>query len=245
MTKSAVINMFNKVRFYKNRRSYIFGVIKRIYGCEMKTCPLCGYEDVFHACGVPPRYDAVCPSCGALERHRLFALVDGRVEIMKGCGSVLHFAPEAIIAKYLRSKCLQYTSADFFNAKDIKENIENMTFSDCTFDIIFCSHVLEHVDDKKAIMEVYRVLKPGGKFITMVPICEGWDVTYENSLITSEVDKEKHFGQSDHVRYYGRDFVTRLEAAGFTVVSFTGTPEEILKYGLIRGEKIFLAQKEG
>jgi hypothetical protein len=91
--------------------------------------------------------------------------------------------------------------------------------------------------------EMHRILRPGGKLIAMVPIVEAWDRTYENSAITSESDRDLHFGQYDHVRFYGRDFTQRLEAAGFEVVAWTATPLECVTYGLQRGEKVFVATK--
>lgn len=100
------------------------------------------------------------------------------------------------------------------------------------------------MDDTKAINEVYRILKPGGVFITMVPICEGWDQTYENPAIKTVEMRELHFGQFDHVRFYGRDFIKRLERAGFAAAVFTASPEDTVKYGLVRGEKVFVGQKK-
>jgi predicted SAM-dependent methyltransferase len=158
----------------------------------------------------------------------------------------LHFAPESVLVKYFSSfNPIEYITADLCNNADVVENIEKISFNDNSFNIVFCSHVLEHVDDKKAFKEIFRVLKPGGKLITMIPICEGWDITYENKDITTDNGRVLHFGQRDHVRYYGRDFVSRVESAGFTVNSFTGSPEEVIRYGLIRGEKIFVCQKAG
>lgn len=91
--------------------------------------------------------------------------------------------------------------------------------------------------------ELHRILKPRGKLIAMVPIIEAWEETYENPSITRESDRDLHFGQYDHVRYYGRDFATRLETAGFQVVAYSGTPLDCVSYGLQRGEKVFVATK--
>jgi hypothetical protein len=76
-----------------------------------------------------------------------------------------------------------------------------------------------------------------------LPIIEAWEETYENPSITSESDRDLHFGQYDHIRYYGRDFATRLETAGFQVVAYSGTPLDCVSYGLQRGEKVFVAAK--
>ena len=77
----------------------------------------------------------------------------------------------------------------------------------------------------------------------MVPICEGWEKTYENIAIKDPQQRELHFGQHDHLRYYGRDFFDRMTNAGFEVTFYTAKPENCIKYGLIRGEKIFVGKK--
>jgi ubiquinone/menaquinone biosynthesis C-methylase UbiE len=82
-------------------------------------------------------------------------------------------------------------------------------------DLVLCLHVLEHVDDdRRAMAEVHRILRPSGHFIVMVPIEEGWEVTYENPKVVSPRQRLLHFGQEDHVRFYGRDIRNRLTAAG-------------------------------
>jgi SAM-dependent methyltransferase len=103
--------------------------------------------------------------------------------------------------------------------------------------------VLEHVNDKAALANMHRVLRPGGTLIAMVPIVDGWEKTYENPAITSSYDRERHFGQGNHLRYYGRDFPDRIAEAGFTVSDYTGTPEEVIRYRLTRGERVFVGRR--
>ena len=77
----------------------------------------------------------------------------------------------------------------------------------------------------------------------MIPIIEGWTETYENPAIKSGRDREIHFGQNDHVRYYGRDFRDRVTAAGFSIQEFTADGADAVKYGLARGERLFVTTK--
>ncbi len=91
--------------------------------------------------------------------------------------------------------------------------------------------------------EVHRILRPAGVFIVMVPMEEGWEETYENSRITSPGDRLLHFGQEDHVRFYGRDIRKRLAAAGFSVDEWTAEEPEVARHGLRRGEKRFYCRK--
>ena len=44
------------------------------------------------------------------------------------------------------------------------------------FDVILCSHVIEHVDSDQTLLEAFhRVLRPGGYLLLNVPINEVWD----------------------------------------------------------------------
>jgi predicted SAM-dependent methyltransferase len=138
---------------------------------------------------------------------------------------VLHFAPEKIITKLFTSfKNVDYLSADIDPSKAmVKEDITKVSFPDNSFDIIFCSHVLEHIpDDRLAMRELYRILKPQGFAILQVPIKDVFnnriiDKTYEDFSIVTPEGREKAFGQHDHVRVYGRDFRDRISSVGFRV----------------------------
>ncbi len=96
-----------------------------------------------------------------------------------------------------------------------------------SYDVAIAHHVLEHIDDDRAAMrEIFRILRPGGFAILTVPINATREHTYENPAITDPVLRALHFSAPDHRRYYGLDFETRLQEAGFThrAVSYgTGT----------------------
>ncbi len=131
---------------------------------------------------------------------------------------------------------------------DIKGDIKSMNFENKSFDLIICNHVLEHIDDDiKALNEIFRVLKSGGVAILQVPINFNRNETFEDQSIISRKDREKYFGQYDHVREYGLDFKERVEKVGFEVemVNYTENfSEEIkLKYGLQINDVIPIARK--
>jgi len=125
-------------------------------------------------------------------------------------------------------------------------DITNIPYEDNSFGVILCSHVLEHIpDDRKAMRELYRVLKPGGWAILQVPIIR--DKTFEDFSITKPEDRERVFGQWDHVRAYGKDYRDRLEKAGFKVrvddyVKRLGA-DKIKKYALKENEDIYYCEK--
>jgi len=211
-----------------------------------RTCNVCGYKGRFQAGGKPRRIDARCPKCGAAERYRLLALwLDHHGGFLRSA-HVLHFAPEAGLAALLKQRVGRYESADIAPGRaDRVLNIEAIAVPDARYDCVVCSHVLEHVDDAKALAEIYRVLKPGGVALIMLPIIEGWARTYENPRVTTPEGRKRHYGQADHVRYYGADVRDRIKAAGFTLEEFTAEGEDVLTYALQRGEKVFIATKGG
>lgn len=206
-------------------------------------CSCCGYKGPFLRFGTRP--GAKCPKCDSGERHRLFALA-AREEFLSFSGrSVLHFAPEPCISATVKGqRPRDYRTADIRQGKaDMVLDLEAIDLPGASVETVIASHVLEHVDDRKALSEIHRILTPGGQLVAMVPIVEGWAETYEDPAITSPADRAAHFGQFDHVRYYGADFRHRLAQAGFSVTERTAGGAENVRYRLGRGSKIFLGTK--
>ncbi|PVE22078.1 SAM-dependent methyltransferase [Microvirga sp. KLBC 81] len=224
---------------------YVASVVSELQGRHPRECSLCGYTGYFRAFGHPPRYDAQCPKCRSLERHRLLKLcLDRNSKILRDSVDALHFAPEPIVEHLLRARVPRYKSADYEpGLAELTLNIEELDLHDNSFDLIICCHVLEHVDDRKALREMFRVLRPNGIALLMTPVIEGWSQTYENPNITSTTDRLLHFGQEDHVRYFGSDIRDRITAAGFELETFVAIEPDVARYGLGRGAKVFIAQR--
>ena len=189
-----------------------------------RYCPICsGHSRKFVASGVLPRPDARCPWCDSLERHRLvWRYFQERTDLFDSKPKrMLHVAPEAHIRRQLAPlPGLDYLAADL-NGMDATEavDITDIRHPDDTFDAICCSHVLEHVpDDRRAMAELHRVLSPSGWAVLLVPITAA-----ETVEACGAIDPETRlrlFGQEDHVRRYGPDFVDRLRDVGFDVKKF-------------------------
>lgn len=166
-----------------------------------------------------------CPACGASDRDRLFALYFEKIwgkaadfEPQK----FLDIAPSEPLAKRIRSyPFVEYRSADLYNSlADDQVDLTDMSiYEDTSWDGFLCSHVLEHIqEDRKAMAELYRILKPGGWGLVLVPILLNLESDYENPEITDPGERWKHFGQDDHVRMYSKQgFVSKLEQVGFVV----------------------------
>lgn len=218
---------------------------KQARGVYPRQCPICEYFGAFTAYGQPPRLDARCAKCNSLERHRLFHLYAEAKGLFEADHVVLHFAPEVQIAPYVEARVAVYETADLSERRRVTHriDIEATGLPDAAYDRIICSHVLEHVDDAKALGEMYRMLKPGGIALLATPIVEGWARTYENPDVDGGAARFVHFGQSDHVRMYGRDFRDRIRTAGFQLGEYTAQEPDVLTFGLMRGETLFIATK--
>jgi len=165
----------------------------------------------------------MCPVCRGSDRERLYALyLKMRYEDLKDNKTLVHFAPEKSLSKYLKQKIKRnYRTADLL-MKDVDDRLDitNMNIYETdSVNCFICSHVLEHVrDDKKALQELFRILKPPGWGILMVPLIPELDETYEDFSKTTEEERLRHFGQEDHVRVYAKkDFIKKMENAGFII----------------------------
>lgn len=226
---------------------YPFFVGKNYY------CPICEHSfRKFLPYGNKGTDNRLCPSCLSLERHRLLWLfLKNKTSFFVENYSVLHIAPEQpFIKRFKKLKNLHYITADLESPiADVKMDIQAMPFQNNQFDIVICNHVLEHIpDDSKALHEIYRVLKPGGFAILQVPIDYKRDFTFEDPSITSRKEREKIFGQYDHLRVYGKDYPKKLETVGFRVEqnryidSFS--TEQINYYRLDKNETLYIAHKQ-
>lgn len=164
-----------------------------------------------------------CPSCMSSARERLVIAKLSEFDL-KG-KNVLHLSPEKNIYTFIKDKA-EVTSADllpgFYKTIDglvQKQDATRFSFADESFDWVIGNHILEHIpDDKKAIQEIFRVLKPGGRAILQVPYTELLYETLEIPTICDAAKQSYLFGQKDHVRIYLlSDYANRLRQAGFNV----------------------------
>jgi SAM-dependent methyltransferase len=159
-------------------------------------------------------------------------------------GRTIHFAPEPAVARILRPLASDYQSADLGRRDcDLQLNLERIDLPDQSVDTIMVSHVLEHVDDRAALREMHRCLRPGGAAIIMIPIVEGWTATYENPSVAADRERNLHFGQADHVRYYGADVRDRIRGAGFELEEYSANGADCVRFALMRGETVFIATR--
>ncbi|EAZ80247.2 class I SAM-dependent methyltransferase [Algoriphagus machipongonensis] len=215
------------------------------------TCPVCDHQyKKFLPYGRIARENALCPNCLSLERHRLMWLfLKEKTNFFTGKLKVLHIAPEhCFIKRFEALENLDYVTADLESPlAKVKMDVHEIPFEEDTFDVVFCNHVMEHVeDDLKACSEINRVLKANGWGIIQSPVYP-LEHTLEDSSVTEPAERERIFGQRDHVRKYGNDYAERLRKSGIGMEEnkfVKNLPaDKIKKYALPPNEIIFVCSK--
>ena len=216
---------------------------------DSKCCPVCGDEfDTYLPFGIVSRKNSQCPNCHALERHRaLWLYIKNHTNILDANNQavklkMLHFAPEPAIYNKIREyPHIDYYPVDIDSSKaglrDVVD-IQSIQYRDKMFDVIICNHVLEHIpDDYRAMREMCRVLEKDGVAYISVPI-KNMQSTFEDPAYNTPELRLLHYGQDDHVRIYGNDFLQRLRDSGFNadVIELAKglTMYELYRYGLFR-----------
>ncbi|MBO5217334.1 MAG: class I SAM-dependent methyltransferase [Alistipes sp.] len=191
-----------------------------------KECPICGCRRrKFLPYGyVTQRENALCPKCLSLERHRMIWLyLKEHTDLFDLRPQLLHIAPEVALMKPLRRIYTEvperYQTADLESPlADMHFDIQHIPLQSESCEVIFCNHILEHVeDDGVALAELYRIMRPGGWGIILSPVDIEREHTFEDDSVSDPAERTRLFGQYDHRRVYGRDYVERLAAAGFEV----------------------------
>jgi SAM-dependent methyltransferase len=221
------------------------GALRAARPVAKRECSVCGYTGWFGAFGVPLRPDARCPRCGSLERHRLLWLWLSSGGLSRLGATVVHFAAERAIRERLTDKIPSYFCFDLTGNVSVFANIESLPIRSGALSGVICNHVLEHVDDLRGLDEIARSLTEKGVLVCTVPQVRGWSRSHEFSYAVSQTKRELYFGQRDHVRIYGDDFVERVSSCGFRLtLAFQGDPDQCVKYSLVRGETLFIFTKE-
>lgn len=207
-------------------------------GRTPRECPICGYRGMFSP--VKHKPEIWCPSCDSRPRHRLLKLwMDREMRLSEGA-DILHFAAERWVRAEMEARGARYRTADLNDRFDLQLDITAIALPDRSLDMVIANHVLEHVDDRAALAEIHRVLRPGGLAVLTVPLIEGFERTYEDAGHDTPEARRLHYGDADHLRWYGRDFRDRLAAAGFSVAEFTALEPHATRHALHRGEKVFI-----
>lgn len=217
------------------------------------TCPCCGWHLRMFVGGVTSfkrRPNGYCPRCNSKARHRRdWLFLQDNTNLFHDRLRLLHVSPKYALSRRLtKMRNVEFVGVDLVLRPNVNEivDITDIPYGNDTFDCIICIHVLEHVeDDRRAIGELYRVLKPGGWALISVPVRLDQG-TVEDPTVVSPAERKRLFGEKRHVRFYGRDLVDRLQASGFSVRldrAESLEPDRVDKYGLLQDENVFFCSK--
>lgn len=194
-----------------------------------------------------------CPQCGAADRSRLYALyLRERLAGSPSDFKLIDFAPCPALRLWIKHTFqISYRTADLLreDVDDRLDLIDMAIYPTASVDAFICSHVLEHIpNDSKAMHELFRILKPGGWGILMVPIFLRQDEIFEDpTKATTEADRWRYFGQGDHVRLYSKQgFIDRVNAAGLKIRQFGALhfgEDTFRRCGLTRNSVLYVVEK--
>ncbi len=226
-----------------------------LYVGRGRECPVCGTKRrKFLPYGyVTSRDNALCPNCLSLERHRLLWLWLQRESVLfDRRPRLLHVAPEVCLMRHLRKAYKgheeDYVTADLESPlADLHFDIQHIPLADESFDVVFCNHIMEHVeDDLQAMREIHRVMRRGGWGVILSPVELEREKTFEDDSITDPEERTRIFGQYDHRRVYGCDYADRLREVGFEVEDLDYaamlTAEERERYALPK-DHLYIVRK--
>lgn len=227
MFKGAIRWALNHIprRWLQRMAGWVVPIMGVAYIGRGRKCPICGARRrKFLAYGyVTQREDALCPKCLSLERHRMIWLwLQRSTTLFDHHPTLLHIAPEVSLMRHFKRLyrgTTNYVTADLESPlADMHFDVQQIPMDDCSVDVVICNHLFEHVeDDRRAMRELYRIMRPGGWGIMVVPEDRGRATTFEDDTITDAAERTRIFGQYDHRRIYGRDYDDRLREAGFDV----------------------------
>ncbi|MEO6537975.1 MAG: class I SAM-dependent methyltransferase [Ferruginibacter sp.] len=193
----------------------------------------------------------ICPNCMSTARERLVIAFLSEDFFLDG-KKILHLSPEKNIYSFLKTKAI-VTTADLhpgyyktIDKKITKEDATHFSFDDDSFDIVIANHILEHIpDDKGAMKEILRVMKPGAKAVLQVPYSETLVYTIEELTLQNPAKQSELYGQKDHIRIYAlTDYISRLKAAGFSIeVLGKAELKRFLKFAIQPEEKLLKLSK--
>jgi SAM-dependent methyltransferase len=220
-----------KLGMSRNTQLALRGAVNRTKGRILALgsaveCPICKntFLSFLRFCG---RQNEWCPTCRSLGRHRLLYLYLSKetdLLVARKPIRILHVGPEFCFQPlFVSIPNVTYVSTDLMVSMvdllgvrpEICMSVTQACFRSNTFDLVICSHVLEHVKaDRQAIAELFRVTKPGGLAIIPVPVAWQSEITDERDGL-SPLERAELYGEADHLRMYGRDYLDRLLEAGF------------------------------
>ena len=248
-----ILRLFRKIKTSLALAEFFFGFRALLFLGSKYTCPCCGWRIRGFTAGggsLKQRELGYCPRCNSKSRHRrIWLFLQAHTNLSTERLRLLEVGPKFSFARrFSRMANLEYVAGDLQKHPNtnLRMDVTSLPLYSDSFDALICVHVLEEVvNDRLAMDEIYRVLKPGGWALISVPT-DMETKTYEDWSIVLPDDRQRAFGEPAHVRAYGYDLEDRLRSSGFDVevnLSYDLPVEIRSKYGLRNDENIFFCKK--
>lgn len=240
--KNNIWNRYVKVPWRLIRK---MGLLDAMSANDIRECNICGY----HGCFLPRGNGFLqCPNCKSGNRHRLIIwfLRTHMPQFFSEPMRVLHFAPEQSLGSLFRNLSnLTYETADL-GAKGVTHHfdLQKEHRGEDVYDLIMANHIMEHIpDDRAAIQNILHMLKPGGLAIITVPTRTDSEETDDDPTVIDPEQRQRRFGASNHLRFYGRDLVKKLCEEGLSASIYEPPEGDLADRYAMNDELIFLGVK--
>lgn len=214
--------MFTKLKWaLKQKTPKLFSFLRDLKNLSLPRgyCPFCAKEVPLQTGGRPyPRKGEVCVHCKSMARHRFLFYVYKTVFLSrKSKMRLLHLAPEeSFYRMFSKVPEIEYVSGDI--NPDRYSYVKNcqqidalaIPFPDHSFDVLIANHLIEHVDEKRFLSEIHRVLKQDGVALLSTPVYPELEQTLEDSSLITPEQRKLQYGHPEHLRKYGRDAASRF-----------------------------------
>jgi hypothetical protein len=215
--------------------------VANLVGPARRQCPCCGWSGMRFLDYAGHRQNGIiCPRCGSHPRHRaLWTYLADQLARLQSGSAILHLSAEQnLMPVFRRRSDLRYVTCDLkLTSAMVRADATRLPFQSNSFRMIVSSHVLEHIENDRAVIaEFARTLTRGGEAVVMVPTRPDWRTAKTQEFRAPDL-------REGHWRLYGCDFAERLRASGLEDRTITTAEFASAEACELMDDAIFIARK--